>query len=684
MRRLGFRAVAYPWRVGVIGMVIVLLSSVALSSARQLQERPHRVAQTPSPPSSPPPASPPPAPVDERVLELSLADAVHLAVQNNLDIERERYGPRIAHTDVLRERAAFDPAVGLDASISQTKVLPDSRVLTFDETTGEVTGERILLPFEKNGEVTPLLRQRIITGGNYELRFINTRLNEAPSSSGTRIALEDPRYESSLDLTLTQPLLRDFGIAFNAAPTRRAQKTEAIAHQRVIQAILDVVFRVQEGYWNLIFRIEELAARRESQKLAEDFLAENKIRVEIGTLAPIELVQAETQVKIREEDVIVAEAAVKDAEDVLKEVLNVPQVLDTWQLRIQPTDDPTFAPLSTLILEDKIEQALKARPDIIESQLDLESRRIARQEAENQRLPRLDLQALGRLSAFGGDAGGSLSDLPDARGYEWLFGLHFEYPLGNRAAESVLQRRRLELQQALVGQRVLRLTIVREIREAVRGIETAIKRVEVTRAATMLAQTQLEAEQERFRLGLSTSFEVLEFQRDLTDARSAEIQALSDYNVELARLDQRTGVLRYSDRADTAPSSSQHTPSFELPGGPVRKVAHHESGAPKTAASTSHAAPTPGPTLAYAIQVGAFLQESHASRLMSELSQKGYEPYVVTKQDAKNRLWRKVCIGQFESKDRALAMQARFAAQENRDAYVILTDTTMAKHPPPR
>lgn len=684
MRRLGFRAVAYPWRVGVIGMVIVLLSSVALSSARQLQERPHRVAQTPSPPSSPPPASPPPAPVDERVLELSLADAVHLAVQNNLDIERERYGPRIAHTDVLRERAAFDPAVGLDASISQTKVLPDSRVLTFDETTGEVTGERILLPFEKRGEVTPLLRQRIITGGNYELRFINTRLNEAPSSSGTRIALEDPRYESSLDLTLTQPLLRDFGIAFNAAPTRRAQKTEAIAHQRVIQAILDVVFRVQEGYWNLIFRIEELAARRESQKLAEDFLAENKIRVEIGTLAPIELVQAETQVKIREEDVIVAEAAVKDAEDVLKEVLNVPQVLDTWQLRIQPTDDPTFAPLSTLILEDKIEQALKARPDIIESQLDLESRRIARQEAENQRLPRLDLQALGRLSAFGGDAGGSLSDLPDARGYEWLFGLHFEYPLGNRAAESVLQRRRLELQQALVGQRVLRLTIVREIREAVRGIETAIKRVEVTRAATMLAQTQLEAEQERFRLGLSTSFEVLEFQRDLTDARSAEIQALSDYNVELARLDQRTGVLRYSDRADTAPSSSQYTPSFELPGGPVRKVAHHESGAPKTAASASHAAPTPGPTLAYAIQVGAFLQESHASRLMSELSQKGYEPYVVTKQDAKNRLWRKVCIGQFESKDRALAMQARFAAQENRDAYVILTDTTMATPPPPR
>ena len=323
--------------------------------------------------------------------------------------------------------------------------------------------------------------------------------------------------------------------------------------------------------------------------------------------------------------------------------------------------------------------------------MDIESRRIARQEAENQRLPRLDLQALGRLSAFGGDAGGSLSDLPDARGYEWLFGLQFEYPLGNRAAQNTLQRRRFELQQALVGQRVLRLAIVREIREAVRGIETAIKRVEVTRAATRLAQTQLEAEQEKFRLGLSTSFEVLDFQRELTDARSAETQALSDYNVELARLDQRTGVLRYKDRADTEQSSGRHAPSFELPGGHVRKVAHHESGAPKTAGSASRAAPTTDPTLAYTIQVGAFLQESHASHLMSELSQKGYEPYVVSKQDAKNRLWRKVCIGQFGSKDRALAMQARFKAQENRDAYVISTDGTRppqaqspAPHPTPR
>jgi outer membrane protein TolC len=157
------------------------------------------------------------------------------------------------------------------------------------------------------------------------------------------------------------------------------------------------------------------------------------------------------------------------------------------------------------------------------------------------------LEARGNLSSFGNDAGEGLSDLSEINGYQWLFGLQFEYPLGNRAARNNLTRRKLELRQALVEQRRLMLTIVREVRQAIRGIETASKRVEVTRAASKLARTQLEAEQEKFRLGLSTSFRVLEFQRELTDARTSETQALSDYNVELGRLDLRTGKLRYVD-----------------------------------------------------------------------------------------------------------------------------------------
>ena len=315
----------------------------------------------------------------------------------------------------------------------------------------------------------------------------------------------------------------------------------------MIQAVLDVVFLVQERYWDMVFRLQDLDARRESQKLAEDFLAENKIRVELGTLAPIELVQAETQVKLREEDVILAEAAVREAQDALKEVMNIPDMLGSWNIRLKPTDQPTFEPMPTPVVEDKLREALIQRPDIIESNLSIESREIARKEAINQRLPKLNLEGRGNLNSFGKDVGQGLEDLSEINGYQWVFGLHFEYPLGNRAARNNLQRRNLELRQAMVAQRRLKLAIVREVRQAVRGIETASKRVEVTRAALKLARTQLEAEQEKFRLGLSTSFRVLEFQRELTDARSSETQALSDYNVELGRLDLRTGKLRYVD-----------------------------------------------------------------------------------------------------------------------------------------
>ncbi len=488
-----------------------------------------------------------PGATEDRELELTLVNAIQLAVQHNLDIEHERFGPQIARTDVETAKAEFDPVVGAETFISQTKVLPTTEAGVVDPNTGVIVAVERIEPFSKNGEINPFLKQKIITGGSYELRFVNTRENVSPTASGVTRTIADPRYESSLELEFTQPLLRDFGIAVNKAPIRRAEKSEAIAHQRVIQVILNVVFQVQERYWEMVFRIQDLAAKRESQKLAEDFLAENKIRVELGTLAPIELVQAETQVKLREEDVIVAEAAVREAEDALKEVINIPDMLGSWNIRLKPTDQPTFEPISSLAVEDQLREALLQRPDIIESKLTIESREIAREEALNQRLPKLDLVARGNLNSFGKDAGESLSDLSEITGYQWVFGLQFEYPLGNRAAKNNVTRRKLELRQALVRQRLVKLIIVREVRQAIRGIETASKRVEVTRAASRLAQTQLEAEQEKFRLGLSTSFRVLEFQRDLTDARSSEIQALSDYNVELGRLDLRTGKLRHVD-----------------------------------------------------------------------------------------------------------------------------------------
>jgi len=508
-------------------------------SASRTQQR---VAQQSAPAVTPPPALPTSA--TERVLELSLAQAIQFALQNNLDIERGRYDPLVAHTQTEQARAVYDPSVGLTTSLSQLKTLPQNKTVNIDQETGQ-TSVSITRPFSKDTSVAPSFKQQIVTGANYQLRFVNTWNKSSPAVFGTTTRIVNPRYEDRLELTFTQPLLKNFGIEFNTAIIRQAQNTEEIARQQLLQTVLNTAFDVQLGYWELVFRIEDLGVKREALELARNFLAENKLRVELGTLAPVELVQSETQVKQREGDVITAEGAVGEAEDILKQTLNIPESLGTWRIRLRPTDTPPFVPIVDIAIQEKIDFALQHRPDVVQAQMKVASQEIARNAARNQRLPQLDLGGTASVSSFGGDLTGVTSDLGNTEGYNWNFSLTFSYPLGNRAANNALQQQNLLLKQALVDQRKVLLTVSREIYQTTRNLETFSKNVEVRRAATVLARTQLEAEQEKFRLGLSTSFNVLQFQNQLTSARSDEIRALSDYNEALGRLDQVTGKFQY-------------------------------------------------------------------------------------------------------------------------------------------
>jgi outer membrane protein TolC len=537
-----FRRQRRWWGSGIVIWYVLSVCYVLARDSESASRPRQQLAQQSGPAVSPPPVLSLSA--TERVLELSLAQAIQFALQNNLDIERGRYDPQVAQTQTEQARAVFDPSVGLTTSLSQLKTLPQNKTVNIDQETGQ-TSVSITRPFSKDVSVAPSFKQQIVTGANYELRFITTWNRSSPAVFGTTTRIVNPRYEDRLQLTFTQPLLKNFGIEVNTAVIRQAQNTEEIARQQLLQTVLNTVFAVQLGYWELVFRIEDLGVKREALDLARNFLAENKLRVELGTLAPIELVQSETQVKQREGDVITAEGAVHEAEDVLKQTLNIPESLGTWRIRLWPTDTPPFVPIVDISIQEKIEFALQHRPDVLQAQLTVASQEIARNAARNQRLPQLDLGGTASVSSFGGDLTGATSDLGNTEGYNWSFSLTFSYPLGNRAANNALQQQNLLLKQALIDQRKVQQTVSREIYQTVRNLETFSKSVEVRRAATVLARTQLEAEQEKFRLGLSTSFNVLQFQNQLTSARSDEIRALSDYNEALGRLDQVTGKLQY-------------------------------------------------------------------------------------------------------------------------------------------
>jgi len=514
MNRFGRRACRF-------GIVLFLVGALLPAGALDGQE-----AEMPAAEDAPPA-------MGERVFELTLEDAIQLALQNSLAIERERFGPLIALTDTDRAKVEFDPKVGAEVNVSQTQNLQ--------------MNQQFAPILEDRSTLSAYLRHRILTGGNYEVRILTSRSKQSADDFGFFAPLYNPRFENALELTFTHPLLQNFGIAVNRAPIHQGELREQIAEQGVIQAILDTVFAVHQGYWQLVFRIQDLAAKRQSQKLAEDFLAENTVRVELGTLAPIELVQAETRVKTREGDVIVAESELREADDRLKAILNIPESMGSWSVRLQPTDSPPFSADTTFTVEEQVDIAMRQRPDYLSSQLDIRVRESLRDEARNLSLPRLDVIGIGRLNAHDADIGDAFSNIPDADGYQWAAGLQMEITLGPRARRVLIDKSDLELRQARVGQRQLMVAIVQQIREAVREIRAAIQRVEVSRSATMLARTQLEAEQEKFRLGLSTSFNVLEFQEVLTNALGNETLALSDYNVALALLDQLTGMMRYQE-----------------------------------------------------------------------------------------------------------------------------------------
>jgi outer membrane protein TolC len=515
--------------LAVVLLIAVLLpAGVLFGQEETAPDANAQGAEMPDPESAPLAAG-------ERVLELTLEDAIQLALQNSLAIERERFGPLIALVDTDRAKVEFDPKVGAELTVSERQELRTNQNPMFHP----ILDSRSLL--------SAYLRHTIVTGGNYELRFVTSRSDQQPENAGFGRRIHNPLFENSLELTFTHPLLQNFGIAVNRAPIHQAEIGEQIAEQGVIQAVLDTVFAVHQGYWELVFRIQDLAAKRQSQTLAEDFLAENTVRVELGTLAPIELVQAETRVKTREGDVIVAEAALREADDKLKAILNVPEGIGSWSVRLQPTDSPHFTPDVAVAVEEQVDIALRQRPDYLSSQLDIRVRESLRDEARNLSLPRLDVIGSGRMNAHDAEIGDAFSNIQDGDGYQWAAGLQMEITLGSRARRVLIDKRSLELRQALVGQRQLMVAIVQQIRHAVRNIRTTIQRVEVTRSATMLARTQLEAEQEKFRLGLSTSFNVLEFQEVLTNALSNETLSLSDYNVALAQLDQLTGMMRYQE-----------------------------------------------------------------------------------------------------------------------------------------
>jgi outer membrane protein TolC len=513
----------------------VALAALVLASAPL-------AAQTPSP--TPAPVPPPAAGAATNtsastgaVLELTLDETVRRTLENNVDIAVERFNPEASAEQVDELRGFYEPV--LTSTVTSNSVSrPASNVFAGAE---NIDTDTLNYDF---GVV-----QYVPTGGDLRLDFTNRR-----TSTNSIFESFNPSYNSNFDLSYNQPFLRNFKTDARRNQIKVAKKNREISDVTFRQTVVNTVASVKQSYYDLIYALDNLEAQRKSLALASKLLEENQIRVRVGTMAPLDVVAAESEVASREEAVIVAEAAVAEAEDALKRAIfntNEPAV---WNTRIVPVERPTAEQVN-VDADAAIRNALASRTDIDAARKRLESAEYNVEYAHNQLLPDLNLVAgygttgIGgtffEREGLGGDVirtvpGGYSDALSSVFGRDfptWTIGVNFAYPILNRQAGAAEARARISRDQTAATIRRTEMQITGEVRSAARAVETNYKRVESTRAARVLQERRLDAETKKFAAGMSTNFLVTQSQRDLAIAEVAELRAIADYRKSLVNFE---------------------------------------------------------------------------------------------------------------------------------------------------
>lgn len=520
-----------------------LLLAVALAAPAAT---PVAAAQAPASATQPPSATTPPAgqpalaytqptaTATGTELRLSLDEAVQRALENNNDITVARYDPEISAQSVFSAQGYYDPYLFASLNHSST----DTKGTNAFSGGVAVNNKRDVWNF---GLGIP-----IQTGANFSLAYNNNRQN-----TNNSFTTFNPVYNSSLSASLTQPLLKNFKLDSPRYQLKLAKKNREISDVQFRQTIVNAVATVKGYYYDLIYAFDNLDAARTNLELAKKLLGENEIRVKVGTMAPLDVVSAQSEVASREVDVITAENYLAQAQDNLKEAIFPQNDPAMWAIRITPIDRPSAEPVP-VDTEAAVGNALQNRTDIVAARKGLERSDLSVRYYKSQLLPQLDL-----VASFGGaGAGGTqlvrdpplggpvVSTVPggygDALGEvfgadypTWTIGANLSYSIPNRSAKAQAASSRLSRDQALASFRRLEFQVAAEVRTAARGVESGFKTVASTKAARVLAEQRLDAEEKKFAAGMSTNFLVTQAQRDLAVARVNELAAISNYHKSL-------------------------------------------------------------------------------------------------------------------------------------------------------
>ncbi|MHC4139555.1 MAG: TolC family protein [Planctomycetota bacterium] len=475
---------------------------------------------------------------DMKFLKMTLKDSIILAIHNNYEIKIAKLEPMMGENDITVAKSKFDPTLTIKAERDVSETPTVNTLIRGLGSVFEISEFR-----RESNTVQATVAKLLETGGILTLDF-----NAAPHTfiDPSPFNPLNPQATSSIEARVSQPLLKGAGIFYNRSEIYIARNNKEKSILELKEKAIEVINSVQNAYWDLVMAIEELRVRNKSLESAEDLLRKNRIQEKVGTLAPIEVLVAEDGVAKKKNDIIEAENDIKNREDDLKLIMNLSNHSILSDVAIIPLDKAYFK-ITDVTLNESIKIALANRPELFKQGLDIVNARIKVKQQKNQLLPQLDLEAGISYHGLGSNLGNSLDSTFSKEFQREFFGVALEVPLGNREARNNYTKARLEARQSLFNRNKIEQYIVVEVRTAVREIKKNAESIKATEKARELAQARLEAEDKKFKVGRSTSLEVLRAQDNLTIAEGKAVKALIDYQISLGDLDAKMGTILESN-----------------------------------------------------------------------------------------------------------------------------------------
>lgn len=466
------------------------------------------------------------------VRPLSLQECIRLALEHNFAVKIERLNPLISRFRLESAAAYTDPILSGEASHSSN---------TSEGGVFQGTGLPFPASVSERQTVAVGLSGKAPWGMTYDIGPSYSHRTTAGTSSSDF-------FEGTGGLTVTQPLLRDLWIDSERYAVLISRKNLKSTENALTAQLMDVVYQVEQTYYDLMFARENIRVQEKALELAERLLTDNRKRVEVGTLAPLDEKQSESQVASSRADLILAYGGYNTRQNLLKNLLS-DNYAEWHPVEIEPKQKLIVMP-EQFDIADSWRRGLSQRPDLQQARIDLERNELNVRYYRNQLLPAVNLT--GGVGDSGRDNGlkGVFDDQLKWRSPFYNVGVIFSMPLSNRRARNDYKASKTEKEQAILVVKQFEQQVMVEIDDAIKTARTNLERVDSTRKAREYAELALDAEQKKLAAGKSTSFQVLQLQKDLTDARTAEIRAQTDYNKSLSEIARREGATLEKNRLD--------------------------------------------------------------------------------------------------------------------------------------